>query len=178
MRRTIIMVLGIASFLSVASAADEAPPSELAAAVSRLAAAMEHLSAAMEKEAATASDARNGERVQVAVGILGLRLRKVERLEGNVLQLKTETDDLRNQIGIFKTQFSDKDDQRRQEGRDLTDEEKAMRADMERGMAMAESRIKTMEERKAALEAELDAEMRALSGLENILNDWLKQQER
>jgi hypothetical protein len=175
MRRTTIAV-GLAFFLHAAAAADETPPPELAGAVSRLAVAIEHMSVAMDKQAANGSDARDRERVQVAVEILGLRMRKVERLESGALQLKNEADDMRNQLAILKTQISESDDERRQEGRELTAEERTMQVSMQRGLAMAEARIKSMEERKSGLEAELDAELRGLSTLEAILNDWLKQQ--
>jgi len=177
MRRSTIPLAVVFLFsLTAVSAADDPATGDLAGAVSRLATAMERLSAAMEKQASSTRDTREGERVQVAVEILGLRMRKVERLEGSVAQLKNETDDLRNQLGILKTQFAESDDQRRQEGKELTAEERSMRADMERGLAMAEGRIKTMEERKSGMEAELDAELRGLAGLEAILDDWLKQQ--
>lgn len=164
MRRAFI---GLATpfFLTVASAAADAPATDLAEAVSRLATAMDRMSAAMEKQASTATGAREGERVQVAVGILGLRMGKMDRLEGEVQQARREADEIRGQVAALKAALSR-----------AGAEEDPNHADIERSLVMLESRLPGLDERKEGLQAELDREARELSRLEAILDDWLKQQ--
>jgi predicted kinase len=58
----------------------------------------------------------------------------------------------------------------------MTPEERAMRTQMDVFLVTMEARIRTLDERKSALEAELDAQLRGLSRLEAMLEDWMKQQ--
>jgi hypothetical protein len=177
MSRTLKTLLPCVVLLAATAApAAELPPPELASSLTRLSASLDRLSAALEKNAARSDDASAGQRVQVAVGILGLRMRKVDRLEGEVRGLANEGEEIRNQMEIMKTQFAENDDQRRLEGREMTPEERAMRTQMDVFLVTMEARIRTLDERKSALEAELDAQLRGLSRLEAMLEDWMKQQ--
>ena len=151
-------------------------PEDTAAALAKLSASLDRLSAAIERQAAAGEDARAGKRVEVAIGILGLRTRKVDRLEAEIRALGNEGEDIRNQLELMKGQMSEVAERAREEGRETSTEERAMREAMEQGQRMAESRIRTLEERKSAMQAELDNELRGLSRLEAMLEDWLKAQ--
>ena len=182
MLRTLRLSLPLAAALLCSSPGRTADPvpEDLSAALSRLSVSLDRLAAAMEKTAAGSDDARAGQRVQVAIGILGLRTRKVERLEAEIRQLGNEGEDIKNQFAVLKAQLEEIDEKRRQEGQEATPDEIAiqqqMKSQMDRGLVFAEARLRTLEERKTALQTELDAELRGLAGLEAMLSDWLKRQ--
>lgn len=166
----------LACVLFLLGAPAQASDDALAGPLERLAASLDRLAAAVEKQASASKDARAAQRVEVAIGILGLRTRKVDRLEAEIRQLGNEGDDLKSQLAVMKGQLEEGDERRRQEARETTAEEREVRQQMDRGLALAEGRVRTLEERKSALQAELDAELRGLSRLEAMLEDWLKDQ--
>jgi uncharacterized protein YukE len=176
MRRTTI-ALALASFLTSVPAAEDAASTELAGAVSRLAAAMEHLSAALEKQAAAGADAQARDRVQMAVGILQLRTRRADRLEDEIRQFGNEEEDIKSQAGQLQRVLEELNARLRQAGPDNSPAERQQQDDLARSLSLLEARARVIEDRKAALQGELDAELRKLSRLEAILDDWLKQQE-
>ena len=159
-------------FLATAAAAAD-PPDALSASLSRLSAALDRLSVALERDAAQRGGEREAQRVQVAVSILGLRTRKVDGVEAELRGAANEEEDLKGQLAAVQAQLADNEDQRIREGREATEGEREMREQLTRGVRMMEQRIRVLEERRSALQAELSEQLRGLARLEAILNDWL-----
>src|ERR1043165_3044315 len=115
------------------------PPRDLAAAIDKLAASVDRVLSVLEKELALRAEDREARWIEIAVAIIGLRYRKIDRLESEVQSASREEEESTRQFGFMKAQV----DQLRKQGQTDTGEvSEAAKAEL----TMAELRVKSEEE--------------------------------
>lgn len=131
------------------------------------------LAKALEKEAGFSAEEREARRVDLAISILGLRYRKIERLEGELRDLLRKEDNWDEAIKMMKAEVEAQEDKRRAELSQTTTEEKRMAASYEKEIKHLEGRITRLAEQKAVVQNQINAERRRLDDLEAIVDAWL-----
>jgi chromosome segregation ATPase len=149
-------------------------PADVPLAIEKLAASVDRLAVLLEREIALRSEDREARRVEVAVGILGIRYRKIDQLEGEIGRLGRDEDEFRQQIGELRAEIEALDRQGRAEDGQLGREAKQIIDEVERRTALLEERVRGLGEKKLLLQNDLAAEQRRLSSLEAFLDAWLE----
>lgn len=144
----------------------QSPEEKLTAAVDRLTAAVEKLAASR-----AADDAMR--RVEVAVSILGLRYRKIERMESEISSLDRQEENDREMVDQMRFQIDAFGKGEPVEGGPSPDQMKLFVAEAETRMAQTEERIQRSRERKSMLQADVERERRGVAALEETVEAWL-----
>jgi chromosome segregation ATPase len=155
---------------AVALAAEPAPPAaQVQAAIDRLVAAVDRLAALIEQGRA---EEREERRVQNAVGILMLRQRKIERLEGEIQGIGREIEQIEQRATLMKGQLEQMEAETRAEGGSIAEGPRREIAALELQLKLDQERAARIEGRRALLQGDLAAEQRRVANLEEILETW------
>lgn len=151
------------------------PPEGFGTAVEELTASLDRLARLLEKDLAFRSEEREVRRVEVAVGILGLRYRKVDQSEAEIRRISHEEEEFPERMRQVKADLEILDKRGRAEAEDgqLSDMMKYAIAEEEMRIRSEEERMARQRERRLILENQLTAEQRRLADLEAILDAWL-----
>jgi len=152
------------------------PPPELGTAIHALTGAVERLAATLERDASSRADEQEDRRVEVAIGILEMRYRKIDRLEAEIQAIGREEEEFERQIGFMKAEVEQLDRQGRAESGQLTVEARGAIDQMELRIRLEEERIARSRERALVLQNDVTAEQRRLAGVEAIIDEWMEKQ--
>jgi hypothetical protein len=145
-------------------------------AILKLTSSVDRLAGLLEKDMAFRAEEREARRVEVAVTVIGLRYRKIDRLETEIQQISREEDESAPSISRMKAGVDQLGKQGRAESGALTEEAKAAIAEVELQIRFEEERIARLRERKIVLQNEVSAEQRRLASVEAILDAWMEKQ--
>jgi len=148
----------------------------LGTAVARLTASLDRLAVLLEKEVELQSEEKEARRVEVAVGIMGLRYRKIDRLEAEIERINREEEEFPELMQLIKADMERLDKQGRAESGQLSEEARDAIAKAELQVRMEEQRITRVRERRLGLQNDLMAEQRRLASLEAVLDAWMEKQ--
>ena len=179
MSRTLTCVVVLLTSLRVlaADSPSDAPPArELGRAVDQLKASVDRLAGLLERDVSTRAEDREARRIEIATSIMGLRYRKIERLEGELQGATREAEDSVRGVELMKAQVDQLRKQGRSENGELTDGAKAEIVVAEVRVKSEEDRIVTLRERASVLQNDLAAERRRLTSLEAMLDAWMERQ--
>ena len=150
----------------------EAPPDSLA----KLATSVDRLTGLLEQELKSRDGERESQRIQVILGILGVRYRKIDELETEIRGVESEEDQTREQLALLRSEVDRLEKEARApepaQGRDVASE----KSTMEIRLKIREERAAKLAERKISLQNELMQERRRLVNLETILDAWMEKQ--
>jgi hypothetical protein len=130
----------------------------------------------LEHDASVDSDDKTRQ-VQVAVAILGLRYRKIEQLENEILRISREEEDAPDYEKMMQAELDRFIAAARTESGQLDDAARAEIDAIEQRMILERDRIARLRERKLVLENDLTAAQRRLSHVEAVLDTWLDELE-
>jgi len=156
-----------------AQTAPEAGGQDLDAAIRKLSTAIERLAGAVEKAAASKSEDQESRRIDLAVSVLGLRTRRIERLESQIDSLGREEDESTGTVRFLRERIETVQKEGRTETGELSAEAKREIADVELGIRQLEEQSAKAAERKSALEADLAVERRRVTDLERLVEAWV-----
>jgi len=149
---------------------------DLRAPVEKLTASLDRLAALLEKEVALQSEEREARRVELAVGIMGLRYNKIDRLEAEIQGISRQEEEFPEVMQLMKADVERLDKQSRTETGQLSEDAKDTIARVELQIRLEEERIARLRERKLFLQGDLTAEQRRLASTEAILDAWMEKQ--
>ena len=158
------------------SAAAAEPATDVGAAIDKLATSLDRLAGLLEKDVASRADEKESKRVELAVGIIGVRYRKIERLEEEIQGNTREEEDIAQQTELMKARVEQFTKQERSENGELSPELKSNLALMEIQSKASEDRAAKLRERNSALQAEVAAEKRKVASVEALIDDWMQKQ--
>lgn len=172
------LVFGFASLVAVVALPAQAQPAdEMSQALGRLTTTIDRLATLMEQSVAIQSEERQTRQVEVAVGILGLRYRKIEQLEEEILRISRQEEEFEGMMTMLNEQRDVIERQSRSEAGQVTDEGREAIRTMETRIQIEEDRIARLQEKKLLLENDLAGEKKRLSHVEAILDTWLDELE-
>ena len=157
-------------------AADVNPQADLGSGIEKLTASLDRLAVLLGQKLAFQAEEREARRVEVAVGIMGLRYRKIDRLEAEIQQTSREEPELSKQIGLMKAEVDQLGKQARVDSGEINEAAKGEMELMERRIRMEEERLARLGQRKVELQNDVAAEQRRLGNLEAILEAWMEKQ--
>jgi predicted nucleic acid-binding Zn-ribbon protein len=157
---------------SFSRAAAEPPPD---APTDRLAAAVERLANLVERESRARKEDSASRRVEVAVAVLGLRYRKMERLEEELKLIDQSEATTREQISMIRSQMEMFSKVQPSESEMTPERKKVVVEEVERQIAILDARIKAGAERRQVVQGELENERRDVAGLEDTVSAWLEE---
>ena len=155
---------------------DATPPREFGASIDKLAVALDRLAGLVEKDLAIRADEREARRVEVAVGIMGLRYRKIDRLEAEIQQSNHEEEEIARHLGLMKAEADQLDKQGRTESGELTQAAKNEIAMLDLRIKSQQDRSARLRERALELQNDVTAERRRLANVEAVLDAWMEKQ--
>ena len=151
-------------------------PVDLEKAVEKLSISLDRLAMLLEKDAAVRAEEREARRVELAVAVMGLRYRKIDRLEGEIQQMGREEEEFAKQIKLMNAEAEQLRNQGRTERGQVSEQAKGAIGEVELRIRLEEERIAGLGERKAALQNDLTAEQRRLVSVQAILDAWMEKQ--
>lgn len=154
--------------------AGETPQPVTDASIRRLSAAVERLGALLEKEAVARADERESRRIETVISILGLRTRKIERLESEIESLGREEEEARDAVRRVRERIETIEKEGRTETGEIPADVKREVGEMETGARYAEVRATRAAERRSLLEGDLAAELRRVADLEHLVGTWVE----
>ncbi len=149
---------------------------EMGAALDKLTASVDRLAGLLEKDAAARAGERDGRRVEVAVAILGVRYRKIDRLEDEIRQNEREEEDLTQGIELTKSQRDEFAKLAQSESGDQSQTDRTRLAMVDAQIKSTEDRIAKLHERTGSLQADVAAEKRRVASIEALVEDWMGKQ--
>lgn len=152
------------------------PQIDLGTALEKLTGSVDRLAVLLERELAFRAEEKETRRVELAVGIIGLRYRTIDRLETEIQQIAREEEESGRPLELMKAEEEQLGKQGRAVGGQLTEEAKGAIALIELRIKMEEERIAKLGDRKLALQNDVTAEQRRLAAVEAILDAWMEKQ--
>lgn len=163
-----LVILGLSGGVSIA-----AGPDDLALAAQTLSDAVDRLARALEKEALQRTEDHESRRVTLAVGILGLRYRKIERLEGELRDLEREEDGVKEGVTMIKAEIESLEEKSQADMTQAGAEERQQAAQYQKQIKFFEERQERLREQIAAVQVQIATERRRLGDLEAVVDAWL-----
>ena len=158
------------------------PPAEanlqadLGSSIEKLTASLDKLALRFEQQVTFQAEEREARRVEIAVAIMALRYRKIDRLEMEIERIGREKGDLAKHIELTREEMEQVGKQGRAEGGQLSDEAKGAIASMEQQVRLEEGRIVDLGQRELVLQNDATTEQRRLTKVEAILDAWMEKQ--
>jgi len=171
--KSVLLILLLLPALTGIAAAQADPPEDLQAALTRLTTAVERLVVMLEQREARELAENNARQVAVAVDILQLRYRKIERIEEEIRDIEQEESYFPESQEMLNAEIERVESQGRSETGDLEGWARVEIESMELRIGLEAERIKSLREKKLLLENDLAAEQRRLTAVEAILDEWL-----
>ena len=152
-------------------------PEDLGNSVDKLTTTVDRLANLLERELALNAETRETRQVEAAVAILGLRYRKIDRIESELRRIGGEEQEFPDHMAWLKSELDLVNKQDRSETGQLSEGAKDAIEQMELRIRLAEDRMVRLREQKIILQNDLTAEQRRLSHIEAILDTWLEKLE-
>lgn len=152
------------------------PRADLGSAIEKLATSLDRLTVLLEKDVASRAEDKEARRVEVAVGVIGFRYRKIERFETEMRQVSRDEEHIADEITHMREAAEQYGRQERAENGQLNSDVKDAIANMELQIRLGEDRIARLRERKLVLQNDIVAEQRRLSTVEAVLDAWVESQ--
>jgi hypothetical protein len=150
--------------------ASEGTPSEVTSALTHLRTSLERLTAVIEQQSGSLEDRR----AEVAATLLGFWSRRIDHLETELRQNTVQIEDLRINVATLRAE-ADRFGESSEEGPpEMLAIVRRQRDQTASQISQMEARIRVREDRRLEIQAELHRELQRASGLEAILDDWLK----
>ena len=176
LRSFAVVVLSLPAWGADAPSAAPAPRDAGTTALDKLAGSVDRLVGLLEKEMALRTDERDTRRIEVALGVLELRYKKIDRLESEIQQSNRDEEETSTQLDVMKARA----DQLR---KGLESQDGVPSAQIKDELAVLEIRIKSeedrltrMRERRSVLQNDLASERHRLASIEATLDAWLDKQ--
>jgi len=171
MRRIIMgaVVMGAATGIGLPQTA---PAPDMTAAIQRLTSTLERCATLIEKDLSLRASDNENAKVELAVGILGLRYRKIDRMEAEIVRTQREEEDAGEAIQLVKAQLEAMEAELGAAGQSPEGVKGALAA-VEARVKMGEDRLARLTNNRLVLESDLTLELRRLEDLEAVIDGWL-----
>jgi chromosome segregation ATPase len=173
LRSAIVFVLPLQYLAAEPEGREQSP--DLAKSIAALAGAVDRLAGELAKDVAVRAADKEARRVEIAVSVMGLRYRKIDRLEGEIQSATREEEESARQLEFMKAQADQLRKQGRTENAELGEGARAEMAIVELRIKSEEDRIAHLRERAGALQNEVAAERRRVASLEALLDRWMEE---
>ena len=176
MLRAVLLFLVPSQLWAGESVGEAIPPQDLGTTVAKLAASVDRLAGLLEKEMAFRAEEREALRVEIAVGIMGLRYRKIDKLEEEIQDVSRQEEELARQLGLMKAELDQLGKQSQAAGGEPSKGAKVEMTFLELRIKSEEDRIANLRERSSVLQSDVAMERRQLAKVAAMVNEWMEKQ--
>ena len=155
------------------SATGAIPAQDLGTTVAKLSSSVDRLASLLEKEVALRAEEGKTRRVEIAVGILDVRYRKIERIETEIQEVSHQEEETVKALGLMKVEVDRLGKLGRTETAELGEAAKGEIASLEPRIKSEEEHLARLRERSLVLQADLAAEKKQVAGVEAVVNAWM-----
>jgi hypothetical protein len=152
------------------------PPADAGASIDKLTASVDRLARLLERDAPSRAEEREARRVEVAVGVLGVRYRKIDRLEDEIQRNAREEEELGQAIEMARAQRDEFAKQARGDGGEANPTLRNDLAMFDMHVKRSEDRAAKLRDRNNALQGEVASEKQRVASIEALIDDWLGKQ--
>jgi hypothetical protein len=149
----------------------EAPDS-----LAKLAASVDRLAGLLEQEMRSRVEEKESQRIQVILGVLAVRYRKIDDIESEIRGVESEEDMTREQLALLKSEVDRLEKEARAQDAGPGSDVATEKGSMEIRLKLREERAAKLVERKGLLQNDLAQERRRLVNIEAILEAWMEKQ--
>ena len=140
----------------------------------RLGSAINRLAAALEKDAADRAQDKEAARLQIVVGVLGIRYRKIEELESEIRRIEHEEESLKDDLPLMNAEKDRVEAQGKMPDGEPTPGAKEEVDRLEMTIKLQEERIAKFSGQRQQLLNDVTDERHRLTRLEALIDTWLE----